>query len=186
MLCRLGSSLMGTKPSSLKMVVDFRNGRDSLSTPHSSSASGHHRHPGLKVGVEQQPSPKKHNWKCTSCGSWGSSTCQRLWWCTSTPPWLSPSSPPPSPSGMLQPLPRTRADCSVSFADRLWSVIPPGPVLLQEPEACRKDCGQPRTQSFCERLQSIRTKDSNHTLPSAAGLINNTDSHTPSTLWTLN
>ena len=44
-----------------------------------------------------------------------SGSCQRRWWCTSTPPSLSPSSPYPSPSGTLLPLPRTRADCSVSF-----------------------------------------------------------------------
>ena len=44
MVCRLGSSLVEMTPPSLKMVVDFRNARDSL------SASGHHRHPRLLSG----------------------------------------------------------------------------------------------------------------------------------------
>ena len=68
------------------------------------------------------PSPRKPSRGCTSCGSWWSSTCQRRWWCTSTPPSSSPSSPHPSPSGTLLPLPWTRADCSVSFVPlRRWS-----------------------------------------------------------------
>lgn len=40
-------------------------------------------------------------------------TCQGLWWCTSTKLSLSPSFALPSQSGMLQLLPRTKADCSV-------------------------------------------------------------------------
>ncbi len=37
------------------------------------------------------PSPEKHSRGCISCSS---STYQSQWWCTSTPPSLSPSSPP--------------------------------------------------------------------------------------------
>lgn len=43
------------------------------------------------------------------CDSWRSQ-----WWCTSTLPSLSPSTPPPPPSGTLLRLPGTRAYCSIS------------------------------------------------------------------------
>ena len=109
---------------SVEMVVDFRRNpapptpitlRDSPvdtvesfrflppSSPRTSSGSW-----------TSAPSPKELNRGCTSCGSWRSSTCQRQWWCTSTPASSSPSSPPPSPSGTLLPRPMTKADCSVS------------------------------------------------------------------------
>ena len=49
---------------------------------------------------------------------------------------------PPSSSGTLLTLPRTRADCSVSSAllRRLQSAYPRGPAHLEDPEACEEDC----------------------------------------------
>lgn len=67
----------------------------------------------------------KYSRGCTYCGSWSSSAHQRQWWCTFTPPSLSPSSSPLSPSGSQQ-----TADYSISFGLlRRWLqfAIPPGP-----------------------------------------------------------
>lgn len=58
------------------------------------------------------PSQRKPSRGCSFCSSWRNSTCQRLWWSTSTCPSSSPSSPPPSPSGTLLPRLRTGASCS--------------------------------------------------------------------------
>lgn len=64
---------------------------------------------------------RNHNRGHFSCGSCQSSTCQRHWCCTCAPP----SSPPPSPSGALLPLPRTKADCNLPFLQDLHTSSPP-------------------------------------------------------------
>src|SRR4029434_8934792 len=65
----------------------------------------------------------------------------------------------------------------------MQSAISPGPVCIQDPEACREDYGRPLppwtqtswTLPSSRRLRSIRTKTSRHQssfFPSAVGLIN--------------
>ncbi len=91
---------------------------------------------------------------------------------------------------------------TVALKDNGIVLTPPTPRthFLQDPEACRKDCGQPLSPQthtvsdtlLSRRLQSIRIKTSrlmNSFFPPAAGLINEAwDSHwhwllcTPSTL----
>ena len=89
---------------------------------------------------------------------------------------VSPSSPPPSPSGTLLPLLRTRADCSLSCALlRRWLAAMFHPFSLPSGR----------------RLQSIRTKttrDMNSFFPSAVGILNPLTlallySHTHHHLW---
>ncbi len=63
-------------------------------------------------------SPQSSQWSPSASGP----TCQRQWWCTYIPPSLSPSSPPPLPSGTLLPLQRTRTDCNISFASQRRSL----------------------------------------------------------------
>ena len=81
-----------------------------------------------------------------SFGSSRSSSCHKQCWYTSTLPSLSSFSPPPSPSGMLLPLPKTKTDCSISFTlQRRWLAA----ILHQsanqqsyfrDTKVCRKDC----------------------------------------------
>ncbi len=61
-------------------------------------------------------SPRRLSKRSVYCSSWRSSTYQSQWWCTSTLPSLSPSTPPPPPSATLLLLPATRANCRVSSA----------------------------------------------------------------------
>ncbi len=74
-------------------------------------------HSASRMPLSRTSGPKKHSRGCTSCGSLRNSTCQRQWRCTCAPP----SSPPPSLSGMLLPLPRIRENCSMLYTpQRRW------------------------------------------------------------------
>lgn len=111
----------------MEMVVDFRDNSASFGPHHPVwLPSGHcgilllplrHHHPP-QVGAQQQLPHQQGTAEDvrTSCSSWRSWRCQSRWWYTSTPPSMNPSSLPPSPSVTMLPLPRTRADCRLSFA----------------------------------------------------------------------
>lgn len=127
----------------------------------------------LKWPEHRLPHQEGSGRECTSCGDWRSSTVQRQWWCTSTPPSLSLHSPPPSPSAALLSLPRTWTDCGVSLAPlRRWPVR-----LLRTPRLSSKDYGgalQPQTQTVWDTpwKQEASVRQDRKTTRTVSCLIN--------------